>query len=85
MQVILEPDEAWSMMSLIVSQVLDRADLSGDGRTAVRHWRSERAEGSAAMEDLAEEMNEALSGVLDERTRKRLRRKGRYVSSKEKR
>jgi hypothetical protein len=28
MQVILEPDEAWSIMSLVVSQVLDQVELS---------------------------------------------------------
>jgi hypothetical protein len=85
MHVILEPDEAWSIMTLVVSQVLDRVELSPDGRTAVRRWRTDHPEGSAAMEELAEGMNEALSGVLDERTRKLLRRKGRYVLSKEER
>ncbi len=83
MQVILEPDEAWSIMTLIVSQVLDRVELSADGRAAVRHWRTDRPEGGAKMLELTEGMNEALSGLLDERTRKLLRRKGRYVSTKE--
>ncbi len=83
MHVILEPDEAWSVMTLVISQVLDNVELSADGRTAVRRWRTDHPEGGAAMEKLAESMNEALSGVLDERTRRLLRRKGRYLSTRE--
>ncbi len=60
MQIALDPDEAWSAMSLIVSQVLDGVELSADGREAVKKWRSDYAEGSARMQALAEEMNAAL-------------------------
>ena len=60
MQVALDPDEAWSVMSLIVSQVLDGIELSGDGRDAIKKWRSDYAEGSARMQALVEEMNAAL-------------------------
>ncbi len=60
MHVALDPDEAWSVMSLIVSQVLDGVQLSGDGRDAVKKWRSDYAEGSPRMRALAEEMNAAL-------------------------
>lgn len=83
MQVILEPDEAWSIMSLVVSQVLDNVDLSPEARKEIRRWRTERAEGTAEMSELAVGMNEALGNVLDEKTRRLLRRKGWYVSSKE--
>jgi hypothetical protein len=61
MYVILEQDEAWSIMTLVVSQVLDHADLSDEGREAIRRWRSARAEGTAEMADLALGMNEALA------------------------
>jgi hypothetical protein len=37
------------------------------------------------MNMLAEEMNEALGNVVDERTRKLIRRKGRYISSADRR
>lgn len=83
MQVILEPDEAWSVMTLVVSQVLDNVDLSPEARKEIRRWRTDRAEGTAEMSELAVGMNEALGNVLDERTRRLLRRKGWYVSSKE--
>ena len=81
MRLILDADEAWSIMTLTVSQVLDGAALSDDGRAAVRKWRSDRADGTESMNVLAEEMNEALGNIIDERTRKLIRRKGRYISS----
>ena len=81
MRLILDADEAWSIMALTVSQVLDGTELSDDGRAAVRKWRSDRADGTEAMNALAEEMNEALGSIIDERTRKLIRRKGRYISS----
>ncbi len=81
MRLILDADEAWSIMTLAVSQVLDGTELSDDGRTAVRKWRSDRADGSESMNALAEQMNEALGNIIDERTRKLIRRKGRYISS----
>ena len=84
-RLILEADETWSLMTLAVSQVLDGAEISDAGREAIRRWRSERADGTEAMNTLAEEMNEALGNVVDERTRKLIRRKGRYISSADRR
>ena len=85
MRLILEADEAWSIMTLVISQVLDGVELSDDGRAAVRKWRGDRADGSEAMKRLAEEINEALGNAIDERARKLIRRKGRYVSSRDRR
>jgi hypothetical protein len=83
MQVILDSDEAWSVMSLVISQVLDQVDMSEEGKAAVRRWRGDRVDGTAEMSDLAVTMNEALGTTLDERTQKLLRRKGWYVSTEE--
>ena len=83
MQVILETDEAHSIMSLVVSQVVDEVELSDEGRSAVRRWRSDRNEGTAELAELTVSMNEALGTVLDERTTRLIRRKGWYVSTKE--
>ncbi len=83
MQVILETDEAWSIMMLVVSQVLDQVDLSDEGKNAIRRWRSDRADGTGEMSELTVTMNEALGSVLDERTTRLIRRKGWYVSSRE--
>ena len=81
MQIILDSDEAWSVMSLVVSQVLDQVELSEEGKAAVRRWRGDRVDGTGEMAELAVTMNEALGTVLDERTQKLLRRKGWYVST----
>ena len=85
MRLILEADETWSIMMLVVSQVLDGVELSDEAGAAVRKWRQERADGTEAMNALAEQMNEALGNVMDERTRRLIRRKGRYVSSVDRR
>ena len=83
MQVILESDEAWSIMSLVVSQVIDQVDLSDEARAALRKWRTNREDGTAEMSDLTVSMNETLGTVLDDRTTRLIRRKGWYVSTKE--
>lgn len=85
MRVILESDEAWSIMTLVIAQVLDGVELSEDGRAAVRKWRQERAEGTELMDRLAEELNETLGNVIDDQTRRLIRRKGRYISSVDRR
>ncbi|HZU76911.1 MAG TPA: hypothetical protein VFA70_09125 [Dehalococcoidia bacterium] len=81
MQVILGSDEAWSLMTIMVSQMIDKAGLSSDGKTRLRKWRTDRAEGTVPMNELGEELNEALGSTLDEKTYRLLRRKGGYVPS----
>ncbi len=83
MQVILETDEAFSVMALVVSQVLDQVELSDEGKAALRRWRTDRNEGTAELGELTVQLNESLGTVLDERTTRLIRRKGWYVSSKE--
>ncbi len=83
MQLILDTDEAWSIMSLVISQVLDQAELSDEGAAAVRRWRGDRVEGTGDMADLTVSMNESLGTTMDERTQKLIRRKGWYVSTEE--
>jgi methyl-accepting chemotaxis protein len=81
MQVILETDEAWSIMSLVVSQVLDQVDLSEEAKEKVRRWRGDHIDGTAEMAELTVSMNETIGSVLDERTTRLIRRKGRYIST----
>ena len=81
MQIILDVDEAWSLMTIMVSQMIDKAGVSAEGKAKLRKWRTDRAEGTAEMADLTVELNEALGSTLDERTTRLIRRKGYYVSS----
>ena len=82
MQVILEPDEAWSIMSLVVSQVLDQAELSDEAKATLRKWRTEHNEGTAEMSELTVTMNESIGTILDEQTARLVRRQGWFVSTK---
>ena len=82
MQIILDVDEAWSLMTIMVSQMIDRAGVSQDGRQKLRRWRTDRAAGTAEMAELTVLLNEALGSSLDEKTTRLIRRKGYYVSTK---
>ncbi len=59
MRLILEADEAWSIMMLVASQVVDGVELSDKGQAAVRKWRNDHADGTEAMNLLAEEIDAA--------------------------
>ncbi len=83
MQVILETDEAWSLMSVITSYVIDHSGVSQDGKARVRRWRGDRDVGTVEMDDLAVAFNQALGTYLDEKTTRMIRRRGRYVSTRE--
>jgi hypothetical protein len=82
-QVILEPDESWSLMTVIASYAIDNAGLSQDGKQRVRRWRTDRAQGTTPMEELSVAVNEALGGYLDTSTNRVLRGK-RYVRKRAK-
>jgi hypothetical protein len=84
-RVILEVDEAWSLMMLVAAHVVDNVEVSEKAKAAIRRWRSDYAEGSEEMNTLAEEMNEAIGNLLNEQTRRTIRRKGRYISSTDRR
>ena len=83
MQIVLETDEAWSLMSIITSHVIDNSSVSQDGKSAIKRWRTDRALGTVEMDDLAIAVNEALGTYLDEKTARMVRRRGRYVSTKD--
>jgi len=83
MQIVLETDEAWSLMSVITSHVIDNSGVSQNGKSAIRRWRNDRSVGTVDMDDLALAVNEALGTYLDEKTARMIRRRGRYISTKE--
>jgi hypothetical protein len=83
MYVVFESDEGWSLMTLVTAAILDNVDLSEEGKNTIRRWRSDHADGTVEMDDLTEELNEALNGLLDEKFTRKVKRKGRYVTSRE--
>jgi len=83
MQVVLETDEAWSQMLVITSNIIDHSGISQDAKQKIRRWRSDRAEGTVEMDDLAVAMNAALGTIIDEKTTRTIRRQGRYISTRD--
>ena len=79
MQIVMEPDEANSLMSVITSYVIDHAGLSQDAKQRLRKWRTDRPAGSPEMGSLAVAMNQALGSYIEEKTDRQLRQKGRYT------
>ena len=84
MQIVLELEEAWSLMTLISSFVIDNSSVSQEAKQAIRRWRTDRASGTVEMDRLAVSINEALGTYLDEKTARMVRQKGRYQSTREK-
>ncbi len=78
MQLILDEEETWSLMTLITAQVLDQVELSDEGVKAIRDWRAGVVEGNAAMEAVANGVNEALGNTIDEELTRQIRRRDYY-------
>lgn len=74
----LEPPEAWSVLMLVSAVAIDNADLSEEGKEAIRRWRSERGEASPELETLTEELSQALNAHIDEKLMRRVKNRGRY-------
>ncbi len=78
MIVLLEEPEAWSLMMLVSAVAIDNADISFEGKEAIRRWRSEHGEGSPLLEALTDALNDRLGEKLDEKFQRRVKSKGRY-------
>ncbi len=78
MIVLLEEPEAWSLMMLVSAVAIDNADISFEGKEAIRRWRSEHADGSPELEALTEALNGRLNTTLDSKMTRRVKSKGRY-------
>lgn len=78
MRLILDEEETWSLMTLITAQVLDQVELSDEAAKAIRDWRAGIVEGNAAMEAMANGVNEALGNTIDEELTRQIRRRDYY-------
>lgn len=78
MRLILDEEETWSLMTLITAQVLDQVELSEDAAKAIRDWRGGIVEGNAAMEAVAQGVNEALGNTIDEELTRTIKRRDYY-------
>ena len=78
MIVLLEEPESWSLMMLVSAVAIDNAEISFEGKEAIRRWRSEHPEGSPELEALTEVLNDRLNAAIDEKFMRRVKSKGRY-------
>jgi hypothetical protein len=77
MNVILNTDEAHVVMTLVTSQVLDHLpELSPEARERIRAWRREHDLGTSGLDEFTERLNEAVGNLIDERTRRMMRQRG---------
>lgn len=76
MIVLLEEPEAWSLMMLVSAVAMDNTDISEEARAAIRRWRSDRGEGSPALEKLTDDLNKAMNAHLDAKFWRRVKRTG---------
>ena len=78
MIVLLEEPESWSLMMLVSAVAIDNADISFEGKEAIRRWRSELQEGSPELEELTEALNDRLNEAIDAKLMRRVKSRGRY-------
>ena len=78
MIVLLEEPEAWSLMMLVSAVAIDNADISEEGKEAIRRWRSDRGENSPELTELTDVLNGALNEHIDEQLSRRVKHLGRY-------
>ncbi|MGE3073178.1 MAG: hypothetical protein AB7N24_03730 [Dehalococcoidia bacterium] len=83
MIVMLEEPEAWSLMMLVSAVAVDNAEISEEGKEAIRRWRSDRSEGSPGLGKLTEDLNKALNAHIDSKFLRRVKSKGRYETVKQ--
>ncbi len=78
MRLMLDEEEAWSLMTLVTAQVLDQVELSDAGVKAIREWRAGLEEGRPAMVEFAAAVNEALGNTIDAELTRTIRRRDYY-------
>ncbi|MYA20498.1 MAG: hypothetical protein F4Z25_09655 [Chloroflexi bacterium] len=79
MNIILNPQEVATVISLFTAQILDGVDLSEEGKQAIRDWRTERVPGREGLDSFTDDFNDALMGHIEESTRQRYVKAGRVA------
>jgi hypothetical protein len=77
-QLRIEQDEAWSLMLVVTSYIIDNSGVSQEAKQKIRQWRNDHAEGTQEMAALSDGMNEAVGAYMEHRTDRTVRRRGRY-------
>jgi hypothetical protein len=82
MIVLFEAPETWSLMMLVSAIAIDNADISDEGKEAIRRWRSDRNEASSELGEITDALNKALNVHLDAKMLRRVKSRGWYETAK---
>jgi hypothetical protein len=75
MKVEFDNDEAWNLMTHIVSQLVETAPLADSDRARIRRWKSDELRvTSQEMRVLTQKMNEDLQKMAERKTKSQLRK-----------
>ncbi len=75
MKVEFDTEEAWGLMSYVVSQLLESAELSDADRARIRRWKSEEMRAaSQELRVLMQKINDDLTKVAERKSKSRLRK-----------
>ena len=79
MHIILDEEEALSVLQLVTAQVVDGVELSEPTVDAIRDWRNKTLErGSADLLNFATALNETLGNTIDDELKRTIRRRDYY-------
>ncbi len=78
MNVLLNPSEVGAVVSLVTAQLLDTTELTEEAREQIRSWRTERSPGGDELDAFTDAFNDQLAGEIDDATRRRYMRGGRF-------
>lgn len=76
MNVVLNTEEANTVMSLVTAQLIDQAGLTEAGKKAIREWRRDLAPGTIPLDGFTLRLNTAIGNFIDERTTRMMRTRG---------
>ena len=79
MNVILNPMEVNAVLTMVTARLLDTVELSDEAKEQIRAWRGERVPGTEELNAFADEFNEKLADHIDNTTRRRHMRGGRFT------
>ena len=76
MNIITNPTEVATVLSLVTSQVLDGIALSEKAKDAIRTWRTDMTPGRNEIETFTDEFNETLMAHIEASTKRRYFERG---------
>lgn len=76
MNVVLNTEEANTVMSLVTAQLIDQAGLTEAGKKAIREWRRDLTPGMIPLDGFTLRLNVAIGNFIDERTSRMMRTRG---------